>query len=408
MMKLIRLTFITFLFLTSICSNAQFNKTYFNWTSHPNLIIELDSLLLNSSKYGLKIADYNRNYLIQFIGKKEEIRAKNVNTDSLIHSVALHFFLDLAYGNSPPSFAYPGLSYKFDYDVVNALLQASANKNSLKRLVTQFNNESSEIIALLKELNNKAVTLTSKRIKIISKAINDYRWLNSVRKNSKLILVNIPSTNLQYYDKGIAQLNMKVIVGKYITPTVTLSSKLNQIIINPYWNVPRSIMVREMLPYLKNDPGYIDRNHLELRGLNYKTVNPYNVDWRNVDTVNFPYYIRQSTGCDNSLGVIKLDFDNPFGIYIHDTPEKSLFSLKNRFFSHGCIRMEKPIELAKFLLNNNKLALDTINLDNCYKNPTPINIQIQEKINVVVWYHLIEVDQQGNIRYYNDIYNKFK
>ena len=70
--------------------------------------------------------------------------------------------------------------------------------------------------------------------------------------------------------------------------------------------------------------------------------------------------------------------------------------------------MEKPIALAKYLLNNNKLALDTINLDNCYKNPSPINIQMQENVNVVIWYHLIDINEQGIIRYYNDIYNKYK
>lgn len=406
MIKLSRLPLIFIFIFISNCLNAQYNKNYFNWTSSPFLINELDSLLIQSSKYGLKIADYNRKYLSQYKDRKEQTQSKDVNTDSLIHAVALHFFSDLAYGNSPPNFAYPGLSYKFDYDAVNTFLQAAANKNALKKLVAQYNNESTEVSALLKELNN--TTITKKKIAIITKAINDYRWLNNVRKNNKLILVNIPSTQLQYFDKGILQMNMKVIVGKYITPTTTLTSKLNKIIINPYWNVPRSIMVREMLPFLKNDPGYIERNHLELRGLNYKVVNPYEVDWKNVDTVKFPFYIRQSTGCDNSLGIIKLDFDNPFGIYIHDTPEKSLFLLNNRFFSHGCIRMEKPIALAKYLLNNYKLALDTINLDNCYKNPSPINIQMQENVNVVIWYHLIDINEQGIIRYYNDIYNKYK
>lgn len=408
MIKLNRLVLITFFIAISFCSNAQSNKNYFNWTSHPKFIIELDSLISNSSKYGLIAANYNRKYINQYIQKKELVYVENAIADSLIHKVALNFFSDLAYGNHPPSFGYMGVNFKFDFIGVNTLLLESANANSLKKLVFTLNNESNEIITLLKQLNNKATILTSKKVKIITQALNDFRWLNGVRKNNKLILVNIPSANLKYFDKGILQLNMKVIVGKYATSTGTLTSKLNQIIFNPYWNVPRSIMVREMLPKLKNDPGYIDRNNLQVRNLNYTIVNPFKVDWQNVDTIKFPYYIRQSTGCDNSLGVVKLDFNNPFGIYIHDTPEKNLFSLNNRFFSHGCIRMEKPIELAKYLLNNNKQALDTINLDNCYKNPSPINIQMQENVNVVIWYHLIDIDEQGIIRYYNDIYNKYK
>ncbi|MFZ9221066.1 MAG: L,D-transpeptidase family protein, partial [Sediminibacterium sp.] len=111
-------------------------------------------------------------------------------------------------------------------------------------------------------------------------------------------------------------------------------------------------------------------------------------------------------GCDNSLGIIKLDFDNPYGIYLHDTPQKELFALNNRFFSHGCMRMEKPIEMAKYLLKNNRAALDSIDFENCYKNPKPINIQMTEKVNVIVWYHLIDFDDRSKIIYYRNIYNK--
>jgi hypothetical protein len=118
-----------------------------------------------------------------------------------------------------------------------------------------------------------------------------------------------------------------------------------------------------MLPAIQNDIAYLDRNHLEVRDLNYKKLNPFKINWYDIDTVHFPFYIRQSTGCDNSLGIIKLDFDNPYGIYLHDTPQKELFALNNRFFSHGCMRMEKPIEMAKYLLKNNKAALDSIDFE---------------------------------------------
>ena len=407
MIKLNRLILLILLFFINTHSKAQVNKSYFNWTSHPNCIITLDSLIKNCSKYGLIATDYNRKILSPYLHINPLIQSVNTKTDSLIQLTALHFFSDLAYGNRIPLFGYKRLNYKFDFNGVNILLQHYANTNTLIKLVAKFNNASIEIITLLKEINKMGTPLTNKKRKILIQALNDYRWLNEVIKNNKLILVNIPSTHLTYYENGKSTLDMKVIVGKHLTPTVSLFSKLNQIVVNPYWNVPRSIMVREMLPHLKSDPGYIDRNHLQLLDLNYKTLNPYKINWENIDTVKFPYYIRQSTGCDNSLGVVKLDFDNPFGIYIHDTPEKSLFALQSRFYSHGCIRMEKPVAMAKLLLKNNMQALDSIDFENCYKNPSPINIQITEIVNVVIWYNLIDFDQQGNIRYYSDIYNKY-
>jgi hypothetical protein len=371
---------------------AQVKANNLEWTKHSQSIQTLDSLIRQSKQYGLRPNDYIFNKL----------------NDASIHKAAIHFFTDLAYGNAFPAIGYYGVQFKLNKDTVEHALIQSVFNNSMPSLVNWYNTRSSEVVLLIKELKKlqDSTPRPNRSIQIVSKAINDYRWLHAVQQNNKIILVNIPSTKLRVLENGKQVLYMNLIVGKPATPSGTLTSVINQVVINPYWNVPRSIMVREMLPSIQNDIAYLDRNHLELRDLNYKKVNPFKVNWYDVDTVNFPFFIRQSTGCDNSLGIIKLDFDNPYGIYLHDTPQKELFALNNRFFSHGCMRMEKPIEMAKYLLKNNPSALDSIDFEKCYKNPKPINIQMNEKVNVIVWYHLIDFDDRSKIIYYRNIYNK--
>lgn len=387
-----KLVFILLYFLMYTTSSAQNTSTSFEWSKYPRALHTMDSLIQQSKQYGLRANDY----------------VFNKTNDASIHKAVVHFFTDLAYGNALPAIGYFGVQFKLNKDTVEKMVIQAASDNTLPSLVTWYNTRSGEVVLLLKEIKKlqDSTPKPNRSIQIVTKAINDYRWLYAIQKNNKIILVNLPSTKLRVWDNGKQVLHMNLIVGKPATPSGTLTSVVNQVVINPYWNVPRSIMVREMLPSIKNDIAYLDRNHLEVRDLNYKKINPFKVNWYDIDTVHFPFYIRQSTGCDNSLGIIKLDFDNPYGIYLHDTPQKELFALNNRFFSHGCMRMEKPIEMAKYLLKNNKAVLDSIDFENCYKNPKPINIQMIEKVNVIVWYHLIDFDDRSRIIYYRNIYNK--
>ena len=387
-----KLVFILLYFLMYTTSSAQNTSTSFEWSKYPRALHTMDSLIQQSKQYGLRANDY----------------VFNKTNDASIHKAVVHFFTDLAYGNALPAIGYFGVQFKLNKDTVEKMVIQAASDNTLPSLVTWYNTRSGEVVLLLKEIKKlqDSTPKPNRSIQIVTKAINDYRWLYAIQKNNKIILVNLPSTKLRVWDNGKQVLHMNLIVGKPATPSGTLTSVVNQVVINPYWNVPRSIMVREMLPSIKNDIAYLDRNHLEVRDLNYKKINPFKVNWYDIDTVHFPFYIRQSTGCDNSLGIIKLDFDNPYGIYLHDTPQKELFALNNRFFSHGCMRMEKPIEMAKYLLKNNKAVLDSIDFENCYKNTKPINIQMIEKVNVIVWYHLIDFDDRSRIIYYRNIYNK--
>jgi len=392
-------------------ANAQNLGAAYAWTKYPNKIQELDQLIQQSNQYALEPSDYNRHYLKSFLeaGLYLKNATDSATADSIIHKTALHFFGELAYGNHPPQLQYEGVNFKMDKASVDAKVKQYASTKSLSALVVFYNTQSPELISILKKLYQLQDSLPQSKNKVIilKRAANEYRWLREISKNQKIILVNIPSTQLHVYDGTKNPINMKVIVGKTKTPTNTLSSTLAQVIINPYWTVPKSIATKEMLPILKKDRSYIDRTHLQVLNENYRVVSPNNINWQNYDVDNFPFTIRQSTGCDNSLGVLKLDFDSPFGIYLHDTPEKALFENSSRFYSHGCMRMERPIEMGKWVLQNNRAALDTIDLSKCYKNPTPINIPVSQKIHVIVWYSLLDFDNNGRLHFFKDIYHKF-
>ena len=395
--------------LNGIAQNKSINNN-FVWLTNAKNIQELDSLIQLSAKWALNRNDYKPDYLESLISPNKLLANKtdSVKADSIINTIALHFFKELAYGNHAPLLQYEGVNFKLNAYNIPALLTDYIKHKSISQLVNYLNSQSVEVATLLKTLEAYQDSIPPKQAKLqlLTKAVNDYRWLNAVKQNQNIVLVNIPSAQLRAYQGNVTALFMKVIVGKKSTPTNTLSSPIYQLMINPYWVVPKSIATKEMLPKLKKDNGYIDNNHLQVLNKNYRVVNPNNINWQDYDINNFPFTIRQSTGCDNSLGVLKVEFDSPFGIYLHDTPEKALFSTTNRFYSHGCMRMEKPLEMGKWLFKNNPIALDSIDLSKCYNNPKPIPIPVTNNSVMIVWYSLIDFDEKGNVHFYKNIYNK--
>ena len=200
------------------------------------------------------------------------------------------------------------------------------------------------------------------------------RWIGQKPK-PPYIEINLPEFML--YMQDTAQLSgMKVCIGKgkeknyeqkkmafelsgrYMDKplnheTPQIFSNVEWVILNPTWTVPSSIVGREMYNQIIRDPGYLVRNNYQVYS-NEKLIDPYSINWRNYKPGNIPFKIRQSAGDDNALGKIKFTFKNDFSIYMHDTPLKSKFNLNNRAVSHGCVRLEKPTELAEFLLKYNQ------------------------------------------------------
>lgn len=399
----------TIISLNTIAQSHQQNHI-FQWIGHPAKIQTLDSLIQQSTHFALDQKDYNTTILKSIVKNSNRLNnyKDSLNAELGIQRTATHFFNDLAYGNRPPLLDYRGA--KFDMTTFNipALIKSYYQKNQLVELVQILNQQSTEVKIILDSLNNlqNSASKNQAKIRLLITAANDYRWLNAARTKQRLVLVNIPSAQLKVYEGAKITLHMKVILGKTSTPTKTLSTYIKQVTINPYWTVPKSIIVNEMLPKIQQDISYLSRNHLEVLGSNYKPINPYQINWYGIDLVNFPYIIRQATGCENALGILKLEFDSPFSMYLHDTPEKKLFEYKTRFFSHGCMRMEKPVEMGRLLLEDNLAAIDSIDLTKCYLNPKPIYIPVTTKTPLVVWYSQVDFDSNNNLLFYKNIYNR--
>jgi len=289
-------------------------------------------------------------------------------------------------------------------DSANTRISDIELKEKIKKADRLFNLPQNGTISktLLQELNIPVST----RIKELKLALNTWRWLQHARQSQNIIVVNIPSATLLVYRNGNLEFESKIIVGKKSTPTPTLSSRITEVILYPYWMVPNKIATQELLPAIKRNIDYLAANNYQVLNREAKIMDPYKINWSDLSSLNFPYIIRQSTGCDNSLGIVKLNFYNPYGVFLHDTPGKNLFTRNKRYFSHGCMRVEKAIELAHLILKGNTIAIDTLEEKGCLLHQSPIVVPANDTMAVFVFYNTAWIDAGMNISFNEDVYNK--
>lgn len=248
----------------------------------------------------------------------------------------------------------------------------------------------------------------SEKIKQILVNMERWRWVPE-KIGDNYLIVNIPEFKLRIYEKGKETWDMKVIVGKTMNNTPVFNDRLEYIVLNPYWNVPKSIATEEIVPLQQKNPNYLaSQNMTVYQGDPDKPLNPAHLDWNSFSPSNFPYQIRQNPGGGNALGRVKFLFPNNFSVYLHDTPTKHLFSNAERDFSHGCIRVEKPLELAEYILRNNESwtpskIKNTIGKDNQW-----IKLSEEEQIPVYILYFTVWVDKNGEVQFRDDIYGHDK
>ncbi|HEX5001660.1 MAG TPA: L,D-transpeptidase family protein [Bacteroidia bacterium] len=239
------------------------------------------------------------------------------------------------------------------------------------------------------------------RIRKILINLERWKWVPA-DPGSNFIAVNIPEFVLHVFEKGKEAWNMRVIVGKRVNQTVIFSGDLKYIVFAPYWNVPRSILVNEILPATKKNPDYLAAHKMEIVYGN-KVIPASSINWKTVTASGFPYSVRQKPGNDNSLGLVKFLFPNNYSIYLHDTPSKWLFEKEDRDFSHGCIRLAEPQRLASYLLRNNpEWTPEKINTAmNADKEKY---VTLKDPVPVYITYFTAWVDSKGRLNYRDDIY----
>ena len=234
-------------------------------------------------------------------------------------------------------------------------------------------------------------------------ALNLERWRRETIPDSAYLLINIPAFALQVVSADSVLRQHRVIVGKPQTSTPTLSSVIRHFTLAPDWHVPRSIATKEILPRLKQDVGYLARNNFAVYDARGRLLDPYQINWQQVTARSFAYTIRQSAGCDNALGNIVFRFQNPYSIYLHDTPVRQAFQQPFRALSHGCIRVEHPFQLATFLLRRGGQNVPLPSEDECARQPRPQEVQLAQPMAVHIRYATCAAEG-GQLRFYPDIY----
>lgn len=229
------------------------------------------------------------------------------------------------------------------------------------------------------------------------------RWELPLADSGDYALVNIAAYQLQLIRNGQVVQSHRLVVGKPDTPTPTLDSRITVFITAPEWRVPYSIAVNEILPELQHDPGFLNDNHYFLLDYRGRRVNPWRVNWQRLTPQTFPYTIRQTAGRHNALGNMVFYFTNQHGIYLHDTPARTLFQEPKRARSHGCLRIEKPLELAAFLLKRESQQAALPDIRRSIATHDRCRYDLAQGLPIRVRYYTCDV-QNNSIRYYSDIY----
>ncbi len=211
------------------------------------------------------------------------------------------------------------------------------------------------------------------------------RWVPE-EQPPDLLVVNIPEFRLHVYEKGREVMSMGVVVGEAATGTVIFADTLQQIVFSPTWTVPASITRNEILPSMREDPDYLRKNNMEIVGGNASRP-----------------VIRQNPGAGNALGRVKFLFPNSYNIYMHDTPSQGAFGLEQRAFSHGCIRLSRPEELADYLLGDDP-EWTAERIHGAMYGGRTIIVPLKHTRPVRIAYFTAWVDDEGRLNFRDDVY----
>lgn len=233
------------------------------------------------------------------------------------------------------------------------------------------------------------------------------RWVLHEVKGD-LVLVNVAGFEVAYFRDDEPVWTSKVIVGRPYRETPIFKSLITYVVFNPTWTIPPTILVKDKLPVIKRDPGYLKRNNIRVIDSRGREVDPYAVNWSQYGAGRMPpYQLRQDPGEDNALGLVKIMFPNPHMVYLHDTPAKSLFEKDERTFSSGCIRVEKAFELAELVLNDPaQWTQQTMAEVVATKKMQTVNLA--KPVPVLILYWTAQPRPDGQVIFRNDVYGRDK
>ena len=222
----------------------------------------------------------------------------------------------------------------------------------------------------------------------------------------RYVFVNIPSTELRVIDGGVTTFHSNAIVGRVARKTPLLKSEIFQAKLNPDWSVPGKIAAIDMLKHELEEPGYFANKNVRVYTKDGKLVDPRTVNWKEVKKQGyFPYRLKQDAGPENALGPMKLDFQNDHAVFIHGTSAPKLFAKQDRFFSSGCVRVDDPLGLATFLLQDDP-AWNRERVEDVVKGGKTTYAKLARPIPLHIVYMTAWVDEQGVANFRKDVYKR--
>ncbi len=247
----------------------------------------------------------------------------------------------------------------------------------------------------------------NKRLRQIELNMERWRWLPR-NLGKRYILVNIAGFSLDVYEDNRHMMDMRVVVGRQYRRTPVFSKDMTYLVISPYWHIPPNIALKDKLPLIRKNPGYLEQERIRVfhgAGTEMREIDPKTVDWATITGRNFSYRFRQDPGPFNALGRVKFMFPNKYNVYLHDTPSQELFAKSVRTFSSGCVRIEKPIELAEYLLRDYSEWTRERILSTADRR-IERTVQIKKPLPVHLLYWTAWIDRDGRMQFRNDIYKR--
>lgn len=227
------------------------------------------------------------------------------------------------------------------------------------------------------------------------------QWASAL--SDRYVVVNIPAAVVEAVENSVVIQRHNSVVGKVDRATPILNSKIFQVKFNPYWTVPKSIIEKDLIKYMNEDPEYLTKFKIRIFDGKGNEIPPYQIDWSTKDAVKYTF--RQDPGGENSMGHCKIDFHNKHDVYMHDTPQKALFGENARFHSSGCMRCENIEELVAWLLRDNGGGWTPQTVMDAWHQGMREDIKLDVQVPIHTTYITAWANRQGSVSFRDDVYN---
>lgn len=366
---------------------------------------------LNPDDYSAtELAEHWKENKFELLGSKDPKALADF--DLLCTIAALHYMSDLYDGRISPKALDAEWVAKPRRGDLDSLLSDALRRSNVKKMLIDLAPQQ-EAYRRLKEVRKQYAAKVASgadrktRHELAQIELNMERWRWVPRDlGERYITVNIPEYALHVVERGRTVMDMRVVVGQTMTATPVFSDEMTDVIINPTWSVPTSIVKNEMASEIEWDPQYLARQHIRIFDRDdpqeTREIDASSVDW--FDSVEVSrLLLRQDAGKDNALGRIKFVLPNKFDIYLHDTPAGHLFAAKERTFSHGCVRVEDPLKLARYVLNGRPEAAPG-RIEELIARDSTVTLELPKPLPVHILYFTAFVQDDGKVGFLDDVY----